>query len=72
MTREALKEFCEAVNNAEGMFPPGWEQRETKDARPYFVDHNTKTTTWDDPREKAYAGLRLTVQDLKKYICYIF
>ena len=28
----------------------GWEMRLTSTARVYFVDHNTKTTTWDDPR----------------------
>ena len=30
--------------------PSGWEMRLTSTARVYFVDHNTKTTTWDDPR----------------------
>lgn len=33
-----------------GPLPSGWEMRLTKNARVYFVDHNTKTTTWDDPR----------------------
>ena len=31
--------------------PPGWEM--LSDARtgwPYFVDHNTQTTSWEDPR----------------------
>ncbi|KAJ1554603.1 hypothetical protein HK405_004587 [Cladochytrium tenue] len=30
--------------------PAGWEMRYTVDGRPYFVDHNTRTTTWLDPR----------------------
>ena len=30
--------------------PSMWEMRLTSTARVYFVDHNTKTTTWDDPR----------------------
>src|SRR6266545_6861379 len=30
--------------------PDGWEMRLTSNARVYFVDHNTKTTTWDNPR----------------------
>lgn len=30
--------------------PEGWEEGVTKDGRVYFVDHNTKTTTWTDPR----------------------
>ncbi len=33
-----------------GALPSGWEMRLTHTARVYFVDHNTKTTTWDDPR----------------------
>jgi E3 ubiquitin-protein ligase NEDD4 len=30
--------------------PSGWEMRLKETGRVYFVDHNTKTTTWDDPR----------------------
>ncbi|KAJ1674262.1 hypothetical protein EV182_003640, partial [Spiromyces aspiralis] len=33
-----------------GPMPSGWEMRLTSQGRVYFVDHNTKTTTWDDPR----------------------
>ncbi|KAJ3077561.1 hypothetical protein HK102_005143 [Quaeritorhiza haematococci] len=33
-----------------GPLPAGWEQRFTPEGRPYFVDHNTRTTTWLDPR----------------------
>jgi E3 ubiquitin-protein ligase NEDD4 len=33
-----------------GPLPSGWEMRLTNTARVYFVDHNTKTTTWEDPR----------------------
>ncbi|KAI8818834.1 uncharacterized protein EV422DRAFT_569490 [Fimicolochytrium jonesii] len=33
-----------------GALPNGWEQRFTPEGRPYFVDHNTRTTTWLDPR----------------------
>uniref|UniRef100_A0ABM5EUN2 E3 ubiquitin-protein ligase n=2 Tax=Pogona vitticeps TaxID=103695 RepID=A0ABM5EUN2_9SAUR len=29
--------------------PPGWEQRELPNRRVYYVDHNTKTTTWERP-----------------------
>jgi tetratricopeptide (TPR) repeat protein len=31
--------------------PSGWEQRATRKGRQYFVDHNTRTTTWVDPRQ---------------------
>uniref|UniRef100_A0A4W3J5Z1 E3 ubiquitin-protein ligase n=1 Tax=Callorhinchus milii TaxID=7868 RepID=A0A4W3J5Z1_CALMI len=29
--------------------PPGWEQRVLPNGRIYYVDHNTKTTTWERP-----------------------
>ena len=33
-----------------GPLPAGWEERYTPEGRPYYVDHNTRTTTWVDPR----------------------
>ncbi|KAJ3332713.1 hypothetical protein HDU76_013326 [Blyttiomyces sp. JEL0837] len=39
-----------AANAATGPLPAGWEQRFTPEGRAYFVDHNTRTTTWVDPR----------------------
>ena len=30
--------------------PEGWESRMTKDGRRFYVDHNTRTTTWDHPK----------------------
>uniref|UniRef100_A0A672IP94 E3 ubiquitin-protein ligase n=1 Tax=Salarias fasciatus TaxID=181472 RepID=A0A672IP94_SALFA len=34
-----------------GFLPAGWEVRSAPNGRPFFIDHNTKTTTWwDDPR----------------------
>ncbi|KAJ3056551.1 hypothetical protein HK097_006184 [Rhizophlyctis rosea] len=33
-----------------GPLPSGWEQRTTQEGHPYFVDHDTRTTTWIDPR----------------------
>ncbi|KJE90630.1 ubiquitin ligase [Capsaspora owczarzaki ATCC 30864] len=35
-------------------FPPNWEQRFTNDGRPYYVDHSTRSTTFEDPRPKFY------------------
>ncbi|KAF2864076.1 E3 ubiquitin-protein ligase pub1 [Piedraia hortae CBS 480.64] len=37
-----------------GELPAGWEQRRTPEGRQYFVDHNTRTTTWVDPRRQQY------------------
>jgi E3 ubiquitin-protein ligase NEDD4 len=39
-----------------GPLPSGFEMRLTSTARVYFVDHNTKTTTWDDPRLPSSLG----------------
>ncbi|XP_072236611.1 E3 ubiquitin-protein ligase NEDD4 isoform X3 [Leuresthes tenuis] len=33
-----------------GPMPPGWEERVHSDGRTFFIDHNTRTTQWDDPR----------------------
>ena len=29
--------------------PPGWERRETKEHKVYYVNHNTRTTHWKKP-----------------------
>ena len=34
----------------EDPLPEGWEMRYTGEGVRYFVDHNTKTTTFQDPR----------------------
>uniref|UniRef100_A0A8C7ZFD2 E3 ubiquitin-protein ligase n=1 Tax=Oryzias sinensis TaxID=183150 RepID=A0A8C7ZFD2_9TELE len=36
-------------NDPLGALPPGWEKRQDN-GRVYFVNHNTRTTQWDDPR----------------------
>lgn len=41
-----------ATATGSGPLPSGWEQRTTAEGRPYFVDHNTRTTTWVDPRRQ--------------------
>ncbi|KAK6535166.1 hypothetical protein TWF694_001639 [Orbilia ellipsospora] len=54
-----------ATTAGTGELPPGWEQRHTPEGRPYFVDHNTRTTTWVDPRRQQYIrvyGQQQTVQ----------
>jgi E3 ubiquitin-protein ligase NEDD4 len=43
-----------ATTAGTGELPSGWEQRHTPEGRPYFVDHNTRTTTWVDPRRQQY------------------
>ncbi|XP_061775951.1 NEDD4-like E3 ubiquitin-protein ligase WWP2 isoform X2 [Nerophis ophidion] len=36
-------------NDPLGQLPPGWEKRQDN-GKMYFVNHNTRTTQWDDPR----------------------
>ncbi|XP_062317218.1 NEDD4-like E3 ubiquitin-protein ligase WWP2 isoform X2 [Osmerus eperlanus] len=36
-------------NDPLGALPPGWEKRQDN-GRVYFVNHNTRTTQWEDPR----------------------
>ncbi|XP_029426644.1 E3 ubiquitin-protein ligase NEDD4 isoform X5 [Nannospalax galili] len=44
--------------------PPGWEEKHDERGRSYYVDHNSRTTTWtkptaqEDPRLKIPAHLR--------------
>ncbi|GAA6036986.1 hypothetical protein JCM8097_005492 [Rhodosporidiobolus ruineniae] len=33
-----------------GPLPSGWERRTTPSGRSFYVDHNSRRTTWDDPR----------------------
>jgi E3 ubiquitin-protein ligase NEDD4 len=47
-----------------GALPSGWEMRMTSTRRIYFVDHNTHTTTWDDPRLPATVDA-----DVPQYKC---
>ena len=37
--------------------PTGWESRLADGGSVYFVDHNTRTTTWLDPRIKDPSGM---------------
>ncbi|XP_063780114.1 NEDD4-like E3 ubiquitin-protein ligase WWP1 [Pseudophryne corroboree] len=39
----------QSINTAEPL-PPGWEQRKDPHGRTYYVDHNTRTTTWERPQ----------------------
>nr|XP_057944449.1 E3 ubiquitin-protein ligase NEDD4-like isoform X2 [Doryrhamphus excisus] len=47
----------EATSDA-GSMPAGWEVRSAPNGRPFFIDHNTKTTTWQDPRLRIPVQLR--------------
>uniref|UniRef100_A0A8C4RPR1 E3 ubiquitin-protein ligase n=1 Tax=Erpetoichthys calabaricus TaxID=27687 RepID=A0A8C4RPR1_ERPCA len=42
----------------QSFLPPGWEMRIAPNGRPFFIDHNTRTTTWEDPRLKYPVHMR--------------
>lgn len=48
----AVAASTNATTPGSGNLPAGWEERYTPEGRPYFVDHNTRTTTWVDPRRQ--------------------
>ncbi|XP_032813667.2 NEDD4-like E3 ubiquitin-protein ligase WWP2 isoform X2 [Petromyzon marinus] len=43
-------------NDPLGALPSGWEKRIEQGGRMYFVNHNTRTTQWEDPRTQGYAA----------------
>ncbi|KAM6987025.1 E3 ubiquitin-protein ligase NEDD4-like [Aplochiton taeniatus] len=42
----------------QSFLPPGWEMRIAPNGRPFFIDHNSKVTTWEDPRLKYPVHMR--------------
>lgn len=38
------------IEGEDGALPPGWEIKVTEQGVQYFVDHNTRTTSFEDPR----------------------
>lgn len=38
--------------NGEIPLPDGWDVAQDFDGKVYFIDHNTRKTTWVDPRDK--------------------
>jgi len=39
-----------------GPLPPGWEQSRTPQGQIYFLNHNNKSTQWEDPRKTLYSN----------------
>jgi hypothetical protein len=39
-----------AAPPTEDPLPPGWEMRFDQYGRKYYVDHNTRSTTWERPQ----------------------
>lgn len=45
-----------------GPLPPGWEQARTPEGQVYYLNHITKTTTWEDPRKTLAAQVTQSQQ----------
>lgn len=45
----------QALTQALGPLPEGWEQAVTPEGEMYFIDHHTRKTSWFDPRLRKYA-----------------
>ena len=42
--------------------PAGWEEAKTYDGKPYFIDHNSKNTSWVDPRDRYIMSCGILLQ----------
>ena len=52
-----------------GPLPPGWEKAQTPTGQMYFMNHNNKTTQWEDPRKVVF--IYISIQTAI-YHCTIF
>ncbi|XP_044135618.1 E3 ubiquitin-protein ligase NEDD4 isoform X4 [Bufo gargarizans] len=48
----------QTVDQDLGFLPKGWEMRRAPSGRPFYINHITKTTTWEDPRLRIPVQLR--------------
>lgn len=49
--------------NGEIPLPEGWDFARDYDGKVYFIDHNSKKTTWIDPRDR-YVQLMFLILSL--------
>jgi WW domain len=45
-----MADFSEDV--VDESLPAGWEMATDSDGKVFYIDHNTKQTTWVDPRDR--------------------
>lgn len=48
----------QTVDQDQGFLPKGWEMRHAPSGRAFYINHFTKTTTWEDPRLRIPVQLR--------------
>uniref|UniRef100_A0A8D2J3V5 WW domain-containing protein n=1 Tax=Varanus komodoensis TaxID=61221 RepID=A0A8D2J3V5_VARKO len=49
--------------------PAGWEEARDYDGRIFYIDHNTRQTSWIDPRDRSGStALRSLWQGKKRFV----
>lgn len=54
----AYESTKQTVDQDQGFLPKGWEMRHAPSGRAFYINHFTKTTTWEDPRLRIPVQLR--------------
>ena len=54
------------MQNLNEPLPLGWEERTHIDGRRFFINHNNRTTQWEDPRLQRLAGPVISTKKKKK------
>uniref|UniRef100_A0A452R1U6 WW domain-containing protein n=1 Tax=Ursus americanus TaxID=9643 RepID=A0A452R1U6_URSAM len=49
--------------------PRGWEEARDYDGKVFYIDHNTRRTSWIDPRDRWAAGQRVGAGTLRGWQC---
>ncbi len=52
-----------AAANSNSPLPTGWEQRFDQNGRIYYIDHISKTTTWNRPTMRSLAATAIELQE---------
>jgi len=50
MAVDVLPEVEALMSDSDDELPVGWEMRTTEDGKVYYIDHNSKTTQWQHPK----------------------
>lgn len=58
--------------NILGSLPEGWEQARTPEGETYFINHQTRTTSWFDPRIRKYFFIIFLISKKTFIFIYVF
>jgi hypothetical protein len=63
---QSLTTMLQSENEKAEPLPEGWEAAVDLKGRIYYIDHNTQTTTWQDPRKQQPPSLLVQTKPAKK------